>query len=57
MDTISSRRCVVVLFQASEQKVCSSKFYKNILGICQEEHPEFEVLRCSNKKSGSKPSV
>ena len=48
---------VVVLLQASEHKVGSSKLYKNIVGICQEGHPEFKVLCYSGKKSGSKVSV
>ena len=47
-----SRRGVVVLLQASEQKVCSLKLYRSTVGICQEG-----VLRCSSKKSGSKASV
>ena len=51
------RRGVVELLRASEQKVWSSKLYRNTAGIRQEEHPEFKVLCCSSKKSGSKASV
>ena len=51
------RRGVVVLLQALEQKVWSSKPYRSTAGICQEGHPEFKVLRCSSKKSGVKVSV
>ena len=40
-----------------EQKVWSSKLYRNTAGIRQEGHPEFKVLPCSSKKSGSKASV
>ena len=52
-----SRRGIVVLLHASEQKVGSSKLYRNTAGIRQEGHPEFKVLLCSSKKSGSKASV
>ena len=31
--------------------------YRNTAGIRQEVHAEFEVLRCSSKKSGLKASV
>ena len=48
---------VVVLLQASEQTVWSSKRYRNIAGICQKGEPEFRMLYCSSKKSGSKASV
>ena len=54
---LQSRRDVVVLLRASEQKVWSSKLDRNTTGIRQEVYPEFKVLRCSSKKSGSKASV
>ena len=38
-----SNRGVVVLLQASERKVWSSKLHENIIGIRQEGHPE---LKC-----------
>ena len=47
----------MVVLRASEQKVWSSKLYRNTTGIRQEGHQEFKVLRCSSKKSGSKASV
>ena len=50
-------RGVVVLLRVLEQKVLSSKLYRNTAGIRQEEHPEFKVLHCSSKKSDSKASV
>ena len=53
----SSRHGVVELLRALEQKVWSSKLYRNTAGIRQEGHPEFKVPRCSSKKSGSKASV
>ena len=33
------------------------KFYKSAVGIRQEGHPEFKVLRCFSKRSGSKARV
>ena len=48
---------VVVLLQASKQKISSSKLYRNIADICQQGHPEFKVLCCSSNESGSKASV
>ena len=53
----SSRRGVVVLLRAPKLKIWSSKVFRNTVGIPQEEHPEFQVLGCSSKKSGSKLSV
>ena len=50
-------RDVVVLLRALEQKLWSSKLYRNTAGIRQEGHPEVEVLRCSSTKSGSESSV
>ena len=50
-------RDVVLLLRASEQKVLSSQFYKTTIGIPQKGHPEFKVLRCSNKSLDSKASV
>ena len=35
--------------RVSERKVWSSKLYTYTTGIRQEGHPEFKVLRCSNK--------
>ena len=52
-----SRRGLVVLLRASEQKVWSSKLYRNTAVVRQEGHREFKVLRCSSTKSGSKASV
>ena len=52
-----SRRGVVELLRASEQKVWCSELYRITAGVCEEGHPEFKVLRCSSKKSGSKASV
>ena len=58
--------CVMLLYyvlyilssmRASEQMVWSLKLNRNTAGILQEGHPEFKVLRCSSKKSGSKVSV
>ena len=54
---MKSRSGVVVSLRASGRKVSSSKLYKNTTGIRQEGHPEFKVLRCSSRKSGSKASV
>ena len=54
---IVSRRGVVVLLRASERKVWSLKLFQNTAGIRQKGHTEFNVRRCSNKKSGSKASV
>ena len=47
----------VVLLQASELKVWSSKLYKKTAGIRQDGHPKFKVLCRSSTKSGSKVSV
>ena len=52
-----SHRGVLELLRAPEQKVWSSKLYRNTAGIRHGGHLEFEVLRCSSKKSGSKASV
>ena len=30
---------------------------KNTVGICQQEHAEFKMLRCNSKESGSKAGV
>ena len=54
---IGKHLVVAVFLRASERKIWSLKFYKNTIGICLEGHPEFKVLRYSNKKSGSKASV
>ena len=48
---------VVVLLRASEQMVWSSKLYRNIADARHEGHPEFKVLHCFSKKSGSKLNV
>ena len=57
LKTIIYSRGVVVSLRALERKLWSSKFCRNTTGIPQEGHPEFEVLRCSSTKSGSKASV
>ena len=46
-------RGVVVLLQALERMVWSSKLYENTTGIRQEGHPELKKLHRPSKRSGS----
>ena len=52
-----SRRVVWVIVAGFGLSGLEFKFYKITIGICQEGHPEFEVLRCSSKTFGTKASV
>ena len=44
-----SRRCAVIIDTGFGLKSMEYKFYKSVIGICQEGHREFKVLRCSSE--------
>ena len=46
-----------MMFCNSKQKVLNTNLYKSTIGVRQEGHREFGVLRWSSKNSDSKASV